>query len=113
MRYAVNKNGVITTVIVVNPEQKEEMETALGATLEDASIYGLTQGDMWVEGKGWTRNRDGEQYVLSELTEEEWNQYQSLADENEALTNELEEVKATTITEEELDRAYVEGVNSL
>lgn len=90
MRYAVNKNGVITNVIVVNAEQKAEMESALEATLEDASVYGLTFGDMWVEGKGWTRNRDGEQVTLSPLTQEEWSQYQALSE----LVNSLEAEKA-------------------
>lgn len=113
MRYAVNKDGFITNVIVAEPTQKEELEAALGAVLEDASIYGLTMGDLWVDGKGWTRNRDGEQYVLEVLPEEDWKQYQSLSDENEALTNELEEVKATAVTIEELNAAYAEGVNSL
>lgn len=106
MRYAVNKDGFIINVIVAKPEQKEELEVGLGAVLEDASVYGLTFGDMWVEGKGWTRNMNGEQVALEPLSEEEVCQYQVLADELEAL-------KATAITEEELSAAYDEGVNSL
>lgn len=46
MRYAVNKDGFITNVIVEKSEQKEEMETALGAILEDASVYDLRIGDL-------------------------------------------------------------------
>ena len=84
MRYAVNKDGFITDVIVAKPEQKEELEAALGAVLEDASIYGLQPGDLWVGGKGWTRNEDGEQVTLEALPTEERSQYQ-------ALSNELEE----------------------
>lgn len=113
MRYAINKSGFITNVIVANPSQKEELETALNVVLEDASIYGLQVGDMWVEGKGWTRNRDGEQYTLEVLPEEDWNQYQSLATENEMLTSELEEVKTNSVTLEEADAAIAEGVNAV
>lgn len=84
MRYAVNKDGFITNVIVAKETQKAEMEAALGAVLEDASIYGLQPGDLWVDGKGWTRNEDGEQVTLAALPTEERSQYQ-------ALSNELEE----------------------
>ena len=106
MRYAVNKNGFITNVIVAKPEQKEELEAALGAVLEDASIYGLQTGDLWVDGKGWTRNQDGEQVALEVLPEEDRSQYKALADE-------LEEVKANSVPVEELEAAYEEGVQSL
>lgn len=87
MRYAVNKDGFITNVIVADEAQKAELEAGLGAVLEDASVYGLQIGDLWVEGKGWTRNRDGEQVTLEPLGPEDWGQYQ-------ALSNELEEQMA-------------------
>lgn len=106
MRFAVNREGFITNVIVAKPEQKEELEAALGAVLEDASVYGLTTGDLWVEGKGWTRNVDGEQTVLEELPQEERSQYQYLYDE-------LDSIKATSVSIEELEDAYDEGVQSL
>lgn len=83
MRYAVNKDGFITNVIVAKETQKAEMEAALGAVLEDASIYGLQPGDLWVDGKGWTRNEDGEQVPLEALPTEERSQYQALTDELE------------------------------
>ena len=83
MRYAVNKDGFITNVIVADEAQKVELEAGLGAVLEDASVYGLQIGDLWVEGKGWTRNRDGEQYTLEPLNPEEWSQYQTLSSELE------------------------------
>ena len=83
MRYAINKDGFITNVIVAKPEQKEELEAALGAILEDASVYGLQAGDLWVEGRGWTRNKGGEQVVLEVLPQEERSQYQALAEELE------------------------------
>lgn len=98
MRFAVNKDGFIINVIVAKPEQKKELEAAIGAALEDASVYGLQFGDLWVAGKGWTRNIDGEQVVLEILPQEERSQYQALSDELEEqqavmaiLTGELEE----------------------
>lgn len=106
MRFAVNRDGFIENVIVANEDQKEELEAGLGAVLEDASIYGLQTGDLWVDGKGWTRNRDGEQYILEPLTQEEWNQYQALVDE-------LDNIKSTSVSVEELEEAYYEGVQSL
>jgi hypothetical protein len=94
MRFAVNKGGFIENVIVAEEEQKAELEAGLGAVLEDASVYGLQIGDLWVDGKGWTRNRDGEQYTLEPLNPEEWSQYQALAqqvEEQETMLAELEE----------------------
>ena len=94
MRFAVNKDGFVTNVIVADMAQKAELEAALGAVLEDASVYGLQIGDLWVEGKGWTRNRDGEQYTLEPLSPEDWSQYQALAqqvEEQETMLAELEE----------------------
>ena len=98
MRFAVNTNGFIENVIVAEEGQKKELEAGLGAVLKDASVYGLQIGDLWVEGKGWTRNRDGEQFTLEPLTPEEWSQYQALSDELEEqqavmaiLTGELDE----------------------
>lgn len=103
MRYAVNKDGFITNVIVAKPEQKEEMEAALGAILEDASVYGLQIGDLWVDGKGWTRNRDGEQYTLEPLTQEDWSQYQALSDEVESLQEENAALLYENLTGEEME----------
>lgn len=98
MRFAVNKDGFITNVIVADMDQKAELEAALGAVLEDASVHGLQIGDLWVDGKGWTRNIDGEQAVLEVLPQEERSRYQALSDELEEqqavmaiLTGELEE----------------------
>lgn len=98
MRFAVNKDGFVTNVIVADMAQKAELEAALGAVLEDASICGLAVGDLWVAGKGWTRNVDGEQVVLEILPQEERSRYQELSDELEEqqavmdiLTGELEE----------------------
>lgn len=64
MRYAVVKNNIVENVIVAKEENKEEMETLLGATLIDASIYNLQIGDMKVNDN-WTRNDEGEQVILT------------------------------------------------
>ena len=63
MRFAVVKDNVVTTVIIANMAQKAELETALDATFEDASVLNLTVGDFW-NGEAWTRNVDGEQVVI-------------------------------------------------
>lgn len=64
MRYAVVKNNVVENVIVAKEENKEEMETLLGAILVDASAYNLQIGDMKVNDN-WTRNDEGEQVILT------------------------------------------------
>ena len=64
MRYAVVKNNIVENVIVAKEENKEEMETLLGATLIDASVYNLQIGDMKVNDN-WTRNDEGEQVILT------------------------------------------------
>lgn len=65
MKYAVVKSNMVENVLVASPEQKEELEQALGAELVDAAPYGLQIGDMRV-GANWTRNQDGEQITLDE-----------------------------------------------
>ena len=65
MKYAVVKSDMVENVLVASPEQKEELEHALGAELVDATPYGLQIGDMRVND-AWTRNQDGEQIVLDE-----------------------------------------------
>lgn len=65
MKYAVVKSDMVENVLVASPEQKEELEQALGAELVDAAPYGLQIGDMRVND-AWTRNQDGEQITLDE-----------------------------------------------
>ena len=65
MKYAVVKSDMVENVLIASPEQKEELEQALGAELVDAAPYGLQIGDMRV-GANWTRNQDGEQITLDE-----------------------------------------------
>ena len=84
MRFAVIKDNLVTNLIVAAEGQQAELETALGARLEDVG----------------TRNQDGEQVVLEALTPEEKTKYQALSDE-------LEGLKA------DLSAAYTEGVNSI
>ena len=64
MRYAVVKNNIVENVIVAKEENKEAMETLLGAILIDASVYNLQIGDMKVNDN-WTRNDEGEQVILT------------------------------------------------
>lgn len=101
MRFAVIKDDLVTNLIVADAGQQAELETALGARLEDAAGYGLTMGDLWIPERGvWTRNEDGEQVVLEALTPEEKTKYQALSDELEGL-------------KDDLSAAYTEGVNSI
>lgn len=101
MRFAVIKDDLVTNLIVADAGQQAELETALGARLEDAAGYGLTMGDLWIPERGvWTRNEDGEQVVLEALTPEEKTKYQAISDELEGL-------------KDDLSAAYTEGVNSI
>ena len=101
MRFAVIKENLVTNLIVAAEGQQAELETALGARLEDAAGYGLTMGDHWIPERGvWARNQDGEQVVLEALTPEEKTKYQALSDELEGL-------------KDDLSAAYTEGVNSI
>lgn len=101
MRFAVIKDNLVTNLIVAAEGQQAELETALGARLEDAAGYGLTMGDLWIPERGvWTRNQDGEQVVLESLTPEEKTKYQAISDELEGL-------------KDDLSAAYTEGVNSI
>ena len=101
MRFAVIKENLVTNLIVAAEGQQAELETALGARLEDAAGYGLTMGDLWISERGvWTRNEHGEQVVLEALTPEEKTKYQAISDELEGL-------------KDDLSAAYTEGVNSI
>lgn len=101
MRFAVIEDNLVTNLIVAAEGQQKELETALGARLEDASGFGLTMGDLWIPERGvWTRNQDGEQVVLEALTPEEKTKYQAISDELEGL-------------KDDLSAAYTEGVNSI
>lgn len=101
MRFAVIQDNMVTNVLVADEAQKEELEAALNARLENAKEYGLAVGDLWIPERGvWTRNVDGEQVVLEALSPEDKSQYQALSDELTGLQNDL-------------SAAYTEGVNSI
>lgn len=65
---AVIKNDVVQTLIVIKPEQIEEIENALDVSILDAKPYGLTVGDRYTSA-GWMRNVGGEQVVLEPVEE--------------------------------------------
>lgn len=71
---AIVRNNIVETCIVINPEQVEEMQKALGCEIVDARPYGLTVGDLRT-ARGWTRNEGGEQAVLPELEPEDYSSY--------------------------------------
>lgn len=62
-KYAVIKNNFVENLIVCAPEQVEEMEAALNATLMEAAPLGMEIGD-YFNGECWTRNIDGVQTPL-------------------------------------------------
>lgn len=62
-KYAVIKNNFVENLIVCAPEQVEEMEAALDATLMDAAPLDMAIGDFY-NGEQWTRNIDGVQTPL-------------------------------------------------
>ena len=64
-KYAVIKNDFVENLIVCDEAQIPEMENALQAELVDAVPFGLSIGDLRVDGV-WTRNIDGVQTILTE-----------------------------------------------
>lgn len=89
---AIVKNNIVQTLIVVNPEQVESMQTALGAEIVDARPYGLTIGDLRT-AHGWTRNAGGEQLILPLLEPEAYDSY-TIAEERAAAAEERLETAA-------------------
>ena len=71
---AVIKNDIVQTLIVIRPEQVEEMQVALNAAIVDARPYGLAVGDLRTAA-GWTRNAGGEQMILPLLDQEQYDSY--------------------------------------
>lgn len=71
---AVIKDNIVQTLIVIRPEQVEEMQTALSAEIVDARPYGLAVGDLRTAA-GWTRNVSGEQTILPQLDQEQYDSY--------------------------------------
>lgn len=76
-KYAVVRNDMVQNIIVLNEEQIEEFENTLNCILVDAVPYGLCIGDLKV-GDNWTRNLNGVQTILEELTPQQQTDYTSL-----------------------------------
>lgn len=89
---AVVKNNIVQTLIIINPEQVESMQTALGVEIVDARPYGLTIGDLRT-ANGWTRNAGGEQLILPLLEPEAYDSY-TIAEERAAAAEERLETAA-------------------
>ena len=62
-KYAVIQENFVVNLIVCAPEQVEEMEAALNATLMEAAPLGMEIGDYY-NGAAWTRNVNGVQTPL-------------------------------------------------
>lgn len=71
---AIVRDNFVENLIVLKEEQIEEMSAALGCEIVDARPYGLNVGDLRT-GAGWTRNADGEQYLLPLLEGESYDSY--------------------------------------
>lgn len=83
---AVVINDMVENLIILNESQIAEMEAALSCEIVKASTYGLTIGDLRTS-RGWTRNVNGEQVVLEELTEERKDGYDLAVQRAEAAEN--------------------------
>lgn len=95
---AIVKNNIVQTLIVVNPEQVESMQTALGVEIVDARPYGLTIGDLRT-ANGWTRNAGGEQMILPPLEPEAYDSYTIAEERAAAAEAQLDSVAEATATE--------------
>lgn len=74
MIYAIVRNKIVESLIVVNESQVDEVATALSCELIDAQPYGLCVGDLRTAA-GWTRNAGGEQIILPLLDREQYDSY--------------------------------------
>lgn len=103
---AIVKNDIVAGLLVINEEQIEEMQAALGCEIVDAGPYGLIEGDLRT-ARGWTRNVGGEQIVLELQNEEERKSYELAmeralaAEEQAAALREYEEAAKILLGEEE------------
>ena len=61
---AVVVNNLVENLIILNPEQIEELQESLQCEIVDAKLYSLAIGDLRTS-RGWTRNIKGEQVVLA------------------------------------------------
>lgn len=94
---AVVIEDMVENLIVLGGNQVEEMEQALGCEIVNARAWGLAVGDMRTAA-GWTRNIDGEQVVLEEMTVERQDGYDLAVQRADAA-----EANASTNIDEALD----------
>lgn len=99
--FAVVNNNIVENVIVLNEIQLDTFETLLQSELVDALLYGLCIGDLRISGN-WTRNINGVQVILEELTPQQQTDYGHMVEELEGKTELLEQI----------DDSFTEGVNS-
>lgn len=85
-KYAVVQHDMVENVIVLNENQIEEFETILDAELVNALPLGLCIGDLRV-GNNWTRNLNGVQTILEELTPQQQTDYNGLRENVESFNN--------------------------
>ena len=71
---AIVRNEMVENLIVLDEEQKAELEVAMGCEIVDARPYGLIVGDLRTAA-GWTRNAGGEQTLLPLLEQESYDSY--------------------------------------
>lgn len=95
--YAIVINNLVENVIILNENQIEEFENMYHAEVIDALPYGLCVGDMRVGGK-WTRNLNGVQTILEELTLQEQTDYNGLRSDVELLNTTLSEAEQSMLS---------------
>lgn len=95
---AVVKNNIVQTLVIINPEQVDGMQTALGAEIVDARPYGLTIGDLRT-ANGWTRNAGGEQMILPLLEPDAYDSYTIAEERAAAAEARLDSVAEATAAE--------------
>ena len=78
-KYAVVENDFVTNVIVLDAKNAESMSAVLGKELVDAVPCGLMIGDLR-NGGAWTRNLNGVQTILQELTPQQQTDYNGMMD---------------------------------
>ena len=71
---AIVREDIVDTLIVLEAAQIGELEAALDCEIVDARPYGLAPGDLRTPA-GWTRNAGGEQMVLPQLEQEQYDSY--------------------------------------
>lgn len=115
--YAIVINNLVENVIVLNENQIEEFENIYHAEIIDAIPYGLCTGDMRVGGK-WTRNLNGVQTILEELTPQQQTDYVGLREDVESLNATLSEAEQSmlsgidSISNEESDETISQLLNN-